>query len=118
MYFRHKVVASIKTKINSEAIALISIRFWNKRLSKKELSQLLNRTANEKRGLNLLKRKKRKQVLSDHRKQSAAKQMACSNESGAEISSESDESSLLEEIFSFDLTDDLENPFPCATEAQ
>ena len=44
--------------------------------------------------------------------------MSCSNESAAEISSESDESSLLEEIFSFDLTDDLENPFPCATEAE
>ena len=59
-------------------------------------------------------------MLFDHHKQSAAKQMACSNEStsGAKISSESDESSLFEEIFSFDLTDDLENPFPCATEAE
>ena len=36
-----------------------------------------------------------------HHKQPAATQMACSNESGAEISSESDESSLLEEIFSW-----------------
>ena len=53
-----------------------------------------------------------------HHKQPTATQMACSNESGAEISSESDESSLLEEIFSFDLTDDLENPFPCVTEAE
>ena len=57
-------------------------------------------------------------MLYDHHKQSDAKQMACSNESGAEISSESDESSLLEEVFLFDLTYDLENPFPCATEAE
>ena len=57
-------------------------------------------------------------MLFDRHKQSAAKQMACSNESGAEISLESDESSLLEESFSFDLKDDLENPFPCATEAR
>ena len=42
----------------------------------------------------------------------------CSNESGAEISSESDKSILLEEIFSFDLTDDLEIPFLCGTEAR
>ena len=89
-------------------------------MSKKEFSQLLNPTANEKRVPNLLKRfvKKSKQVLFDHHKQSAAKQMACSNKSGAEISSDSDESSLLEEIFPFDLTDDLENPFPCAIEAE
>ena len=52
VYFRREVVASIKTKINSEAITLIS----NKRMSKIELSQLLNRTVNEKCGLNLLKR--------------------------------------------------------------
>ena len=45
---------------------------------------------------------KSKQVLFDHHKQSTAKQVACSNESGAEISSESDESSLLEDILSFD----------------
>ena len=32
--FRNEVVASIKTKINSEAIALISIWVCNKRLSK------------------------------------------------------------------------------------
>ena len=51
-----------------------------------------------------------------HHKQPAAAQMACSNESGAEISAESDESSLLEEFFSFDLTDDLENPFSCEAE--
>ena len=57
-------------------------------------------------------------MLFNHYKQLAAKQMACSNESGAEISSESEESSLLEDIFSFDLTDDFENPFPCATEAE
>ena len=41
-----------------------------------------------------------------HRKQSAAKQMSCSNEIGAEIASESDESSLLEEIFLSDLIGD------------
>ena len=43
--------------------------------------------------------------------------MACSNESGAETPSELIGSGV-EEIFSFDLTDDLENPFPCATEAE
>ena len=68
--------------------------------------------------MNLLKRfvKQSKQVPFEHHKQSAAKQMACSNESGAEISSESNESFLMEETFSFDLTDELENPFPGATE--
>ena len=62
-------------------------------MSKTELSQLLNRTANENCGLNLLKRfvKKSKQMLFDDHKQSAAKQMECSNESSAEISLESDE---------------------------
>ena len=44
--------------------------------------------------------------------------MACSNESGADISSEADESSLLEKILFIDLTDDLENPFQCFTEAE